>query len=119
MSGVMKKVKVCLKINDYKLEKDGMLNNDILSFQDEDELKTEMIYDWNTDRLIRDNDEMKLEINFQKEKEVIYLLKKWNKKLHQKIEVLKWQKEKNKVIATYWIEKEPFDFTLSYEEDRR
>lgn len=114
MSDVMKKVTVFLKINDYKLEKNGIFNNGILSLNDDD-YQTEIIYDWNKDNLIRDNEDITIKFNF-KENQVSYLLKKMNKKLQQKIDIIEFQKEKNKLKIKYKLEEETFCFDLSYEE---
>lgn len=115
MSDVMEKVTVFLKINDYKLEKNGIFNNGILSLNDDDENQTEIIYDWNKDNLIRDNEDITIKFNF-KENQVSYLLKKMNSKLQQKIDIIEFQKDKNKLRIKYKLEAETFCFDLSYEE---
>lgn len=111
----MKKVAIFLEINDYKLEKNGIFNNNILSLNDEDAQKTEIIYDWNNDQLIRDNDEITIKFNFNESK-VFYTLKSINSSMQQEIEVLSFQKENNNIKIVYKLEQEQFSFTLSYKE---
>ena len=114
----MKKVKISLKINDYKLNTTGFINNNILSFNDKDELKTNIIYDFNTDILIRDNSEITIKILFnEKEDNVEYILKKENATFKNKFTNLELIKKDNTLIINYRIEETDFILKLSYKED--
>ena len=73
----MQKVIVNLNINDYKLITHGYLNNEILSFIDNDELKTNIIYDFKNDLLIKDNKDITIKIKFkEKENNLEFFFKK-------------------------------------------
>ncbi len=114
----MKKVKVNLKVNDYQITTTGYLNNNMLSFNDKDEYKTNIIYDFNTDTLIRNNQELTTEINFQKQNNnVSYLLKETNNKFYHQLTNLSLHKQNTSVIIKYRIEKTDFILTLSYMEE--
>lgn len=114
----MKKVKITLKINDYTLNTDGFINNNILSFYDNDELTTNIIYDFNNDLLIRDNKEINIKIKFKEEPNNIeYFLKEANCKAYNQLNNYKLLKEKTSVIINYQIEENNFHLNLSYKEE--
>ncbi len=113
----MKQVKVNLKINDYELQTTGYLNNNILSFNDKDINKTNIIYDFNSDTLIRNNDEIMIKLLFNKEKEnVLYELKNNNCKFSNQLTKLSLHKTPTSVIIKYRIENLQFNMELSYME---
>ena len=113
----MKKTKIELQINDYFLKSTGYLNKNILSFFDKDQNKTEMIIDFNTNRFIRNNNEIKIEIDFNKE-EVEYHLKKEDLKFTQDIKTIMLKKSNNEYIINYQIEENPFVLNIKYEEEQ-
>ena len=113
----MKKTKIELKINEYFLNTIGYLNNNILSFFDKDQNKTEMILDLNTNRFIRNNNECKIEIDFDQE-EIKYYLKKEDLKFTQNIKTIMLKKNNNEYIINYQIEENPFVLNIKYEEEK-
>ncbi len=113
----MKKTKIELKINEYFLNTIGYLNNNILSFFDKDQNKTEMILDLNTNRFIRNNNECKIEIDFNQE-EIKYYLKKEDLKFTQNIKTIMLKKNNNEYIINYQIEENPFVLNIKYEEEK-
>ena len=113
----MKKTKIELKINEYYLNTIGYLNNNILSFFDKDQNKTEMILDLNTNRFIRNNNECKIEIDFNQE-EIKYYLKKEDLKFTQNIKTIMLKKNNNEYIINYQIEENPFVLNIKYEEEK-
>ena len=113
----MQKVNIKLKINDYSLEEEGYLNNDILSFKDQDLEKTEIIYDLKHDILIRDNKEITIKLNFkEKENNMKCLIKKENIELSNNFECLSLLKEKNNIIINYRIDETTFNLKIEYKE---
>lgn len=114
----MKKVNISLKINDYEITGAGYINNNILSFNDKDKLKTNIIYDFNNDLLIRDNKEITIKILFKEEPNNIeYYLKEQKCKLNNKLNKFKLIKDSSSVIINYQIEENTFELHLSYEEE--
>ena len=113
----MQKTKIKLKINDYFLDTTGFLNNNILSFFDKDQNKTEMIVDFTTNRFIRNNSEYKIEIDFNQE-EIKYHLKKEDLKFTQNIKTIMLKKNDNEYIINYQIEENPFMLNIKYEEEK-
>ena len=116
MSDVMQKIKVKLKINDYALNTNGYLNNNILSFNDKDSLTTNIIYDINNDLLIRDNNDITIKIDFNN-KIVEYFLKNEKYTLKQDIKIFKLHKNETSIIINYQIEENDFNLELLYEEE--
>lgn len=114
----MKKVKVSLKINDYKINTYGYINNNILSFKDNDKDNTKIIFDFNNNKIIRDNEEINLVIDLNN-KINTYKLKKENINFDQNIEINLLQNENNKYIINYQIEDNTFDLYLNYEEEEK
>ena len=113
----MKKVKVNLKINDYELDTFGFLNNDILSFYDKDKEKTNIIYSYRDNTLIRDNDSLLIKIFFNKEKDNIsYELKKEKMTFLHNFTNFSLKNIDGAVIINYRIEDTDFRLVLSYEE---
>lgn len=113
----MQRVKVYLKINDYCLNEDGFLNNNILSFNDKDLKRTNIIYNFNDNTLIRDNDEITIKMFFNKEKDnILYELKKEGVKIFNNFTNFSLQKEKQTVIINYRIEDANFYLKLTYKE---
>ena len=112
----MKKQKIELKINDYSLKTTGYLNNEILSFFDKDTNNTEIIIDLNNDILIRNNEDYKIKMNFQK-KIIEYKLKKENLEFDQDINIIMLKKSKNEYIINYQIEQISYNMQIIYKEE--
>ena len=113
----MKEVKIDLKINDYELTTTGYINNNILSFKDKDEQNTNIIYDFNNNTLIRNNQEIQIKLFFEvQDNNVEYLLKENNKKFYMQLEKISLHKDKTSVIIKYRIEDTDFILNLSYME---
>ena len=114
----MKKVKVSLKINDYVLETNGLIKDNILSFVDKDELKTNIIYDYNYNILTRENNEIKIILYFDKENNNMeYLLKKDNVKFFNNFIKKQLHSDNKAVIINYRMEEENFFLEISYREE--
>lgn len=113
----MKEVKIDLKINDYELTTTGYINNNILSFNDKDEQNTNIIYDFNNNTLIRNNQEIQIKLFFDvQDNNVEYLLKENNIKFYTQLEKISLHKDKTSVIIKYRIEDTDFILNLSYME---
>lgn len=113
----MKEVKIDLKINDYELTTTGYINNNILSFNDKDEQNTNIIYDFNNNTLIRNNQEIQIKLFFEvQDNNVEYLLKENNIKFYTQLEKISLHKDKTSVIIKYRIEDTDFILNLSYME---
>lgn len=116
----MQKKIVNLKINDYEITTNGFLNNEILSFNDNDELKTNIIYDFKNDLLIRDNKDITIKIKFKEEKDnVEFFLKNENITFNNNLDEFKLLKEATRVIIYYKIEENQFNLEISYKEEEK
>ena len=76
-----------------------------------------MILDLNTNRFIRNNNECKIEIDFNQE-EIKYYLKKEDLKFTQNIKTIMLKKNNNEYIINYQIEENPFVLNIKYEEEK-
>jgi len=114
----MKRCEIKLKINDYNLKTKGSINNNILSFYDKDKLKTNIIFDYKKDILTRDNDEMKLVLDFSKEEKNLEItLKKEKRTFFENLTKISLQHDGKKVIIIYRVEDIIYHLDLSYEEE--
>lgn len=115
----MKKVKIILNINDYKLDTFGYLNNNIISFKDKDLEKTEIIYDISNDVLIRDNSEMCIKMFFNKDMDNMeYNLKNYNLSFKSSFSKYKLLKDESHIIISYQVGDNLFNLSIYYEEVR-
>lgn len=111
----MKKVKTTLKINDFLIETDGILENNILKFEDK---LVKYEFDFISLTLKRENDEFYSFLDFKKENDnSTYLLKEIDKQITNNLVIKELQLQKNIVIIRYEIEEEVFNLILSYEEE--
>jgi len=114
----MKEVNVFLKINDYIVETKGIIDNMVLSFNDQDELKTKVTYDYNNNFLIRDNNEITITLYFEKDKNNLeYILKSNNNKFFDNFTKISLHQNNKEVIINYRIGEIFYHMTLSYKED--
>lgn len=107
----MKEVSVILKINDFILEKKGILKNNIVTFKDKD-----IVYTFDIDNLIliRDSLDYMITIDFYKEKSYCYYDKVNQTKFLLNLDIIELQNKKNVFIISYRIEEESFCFSLNY-----
>lgn len=114
----MKKIRVKIKINEYKIEKDGMINNDLLTCFDNDELKTKITFDFKNEVLTRENKEICIKLNF-KNRHLEYTLKEANKTFLNNFIILKLIIKNKEAIINYQIEEENFELKIFYEEYKK
>jgi len=114
----MKKIRVKIEINEYKIEKDGMINNDLLTCFDNDELKTKISFDFKNQVLTRENKEIVIRLDF-KSHQLEYTLKSVNKTILNNFIILKLIIKNKEAIINYQIEEENFKLKLFYEEKEK
>lgn len=111
----IKKYKIILKVNDFYVEKYGILKKNILLFEDNN-----IKYSFNFEKLvlIRENNEFLLIIDFIN-KNYEYILKESAKKICNNFIIKHLLKEDTSVIIKYRIEENEFCLFLSYKEVKR
>ena len=110
----MKEVNLKLKINDFLIEQQGKINENILSFS-----HNNVNYEFNIKELIlrRENNEFLSIINFKKKEDNnFYLLKEVSKEIINNLVIKELQVLENMFIIRYEIDEMVFDFVLKYEE---
>lgn len=110
----MKKVNLKLIINDFVIEEEGFIEENILFFSS-DNVK----YEFNIEDLVlkRENDEFLSIISFKKEKDNnFYLLKEVSKEIINNLVIKELQVLENMFIIRYEIEEVSYNFSLKYEE---
>lgn len=107
----MKKAKIKIEINDYIIEKEGIIDNDVLVVKDSSDKIT---FDQKKLLLIKENDELIINIDF-KNKTVIYELVKENQKFSNNFEIFSLTNEHKHVIINYRIEGASFLLKINYE----
>ena len=107
----MKKAKIKIEINDYIIEKEGIIDNDVLVVKDSSDKIT---FDQKKLLLIKENDELIINIDF-KYKTVIYELVKENQKFSNNFEIFSLTNEHKHVMINYQIEGASFLLKINYE----
>lgn len=110
----MPKKEVNIKINEYKIKTKGILNNDIITCFDNDELKTKTTFDFKNQVLTRENSEQEIIIDF-KSKIITNTLKEKNKTFLLEFNVLKLIIKNKEAIINYQIGEDNFNFSIYYE----
>lgn len=112
---IINKINVYIKVNDYKINTEGFLNQNKITCIDPND-NTNFIYDKETKVLTRENNTQKIEIDFQNKK-VKYTLKDYKKELTQDILIEKYIENENQIEITYLIEETKFELNISYNID--
>lgn len=107
----MKKAKIKIEINDYIIEKEGIIDNDVLIVEDS---KDKITFDNEKLLLIKKNDELIINMDF-KNKIIIYELVKENQKFSNNFEIISLTNEHKHVIINYQIEGASFLLKINYE----
>ncbi len=107
----MKKAKIKIEINDYIIEKEGIIDNDVLIVEDS---KDKITFDNEKLLLIKKNDELIINMDF-KNKIIIYELVKENQKFSNNFEIISLTNEHKHVIINYQIEDASFLLKINYE----
>lgn len=110
----MPKKEVNIKINEYKIKTKGILNNDIITCFDNDELKTKTTFDFKNQVLTRENNEQKIVIDFSS-KTITNTMKEKNKTFLIEFNVLKLIIKNKEAIINYQIGEDNFNFRIYYE----
>lgn len=109
----MAKVNVKININEYKIEKIGIINNDILSCFDNDLLKTKISFNFKDIVLTRENKDILIIIDFKKSI-IKYTLKEQNKTFLNKFTILKLIIKTKEAIINYQIGEDIFNLRIFY-----
>lgn len=107
----MEKIKVKIEVNDYKIENNGIIENDVLKTKDG---KTEVEFDIKRLILSRKNSEIYIFIDFKNEK-MIYQIPETNQKFYNNFTILSLTNDDKKVKIIYQMEKNNFLCSISYE----
>lgn len=107
----MIKVKAKININDYKIEKEGILDNDILTVQDND---TNLIFDYKNLILTRQNNDYEIIIDF-KNKTISYALTDIPQKFYNNFTILSLTNSNKQVMINYQIEENQFSLDIKHE----
>lgn len=107
----MEKVKVKIKINDYIIENKGIIDNEILTVNDNE---TKLIYDYKNNTLKRENKDYIIILDFNNKK-VTYNLKEVNNEFSNKLTILKLTNHNKQVNIKYEIEEEVFHLDIKHE----
>lgn len=107
----MEKIKVKIKVNDYKIENNGIIENDVLKTKDG---KTEVEFDLKKLILLRKNNEIYMLMDF-KNGEIIYQIPETSKKFYNNFTILSLTNDDKKVKIIYQMEESNFLCLISYE----
>ena len=107
----MKKIKAKIKINDYLIQKEGIINNDILTLKDD-----ELIFSFDYKNLILTNKgkDYEIQINFKNGK-VCYIFPETSEKFYNNFTILSLTNNNKQVMINYQIEKQLFSLHIKYE----
>ena len=106
----MKKVKIRIEINDYIIEDQGILDQEILTLKGEESIS----FDLKNLVLSKQNKDLIININF-KEKQVTYTLVEENKKFINNLTIFSLTNSNKQVIIRYRIEDADFTLKINYE----
>lgn len=107
----MKKANIKIKINDYIIENQGIIDKEILKVQDKDE---NIEFDTKNLILTKENTELKITMDFNKET-VIYDLIKEKGHFNNKLTTLSLTNSDKQVIIIYRIEDADYNLQINYE----
>ena len=107
----MQKAKIKIEINDYIIEKEGIIDNDVLVVEDN---KDKITFDCKKLLLIKENNELIINMDF-KNKSIMYKLVKEKKEFSNNIEIFSLTNEHKHVIINYRIEGASFLLKINYE----
>ena len=107
------KIKINIKVNNYKIENIGTKYKEILNCIDNNDNKTEVSFNLKKYILIRENKEIKIQMDFLNKK-INYYLKENNKNLTIPITVKDVNEKENQIEITYQTEEEIFNLKIEY-----
>lgn len=107
------KIKVYIEVNEYKINNTGTKYNEIINCTDNNDNITKISFDLKNNILTRENEEMKMNIDFLN-KQIKYHLKQENKNITFPIKINNLTKDKTKIIGIYQIENEIFKLKIEY-----
>lgn len=108
----MQKIDIKLKINDYNIEEEGILENNILKVKTDKEY---IEYDLNNNILLKEDKDLKIEMDFIN-KEIKYHLLKENKIFSNFFNIISLTNNDKKVIINYQIEQTSFLLEIEYKQ---
>ena len=109
----IQKIKVCIEVNEYKINNKGTKYNEIIHCTDNNDNITKISFDLKNNILTRENEEIEMNIDFLN-KQIKYHLKQENKSTTFPIKINKFNKEKTKIIGNYQIENDIFKLKIEY-----
>lgn len=107
------KIRVYIKVNDYKINNVGTKQNNEISCIDNNDNETQVIYNLENHSLTRDNKDIKITLDF-KNKKAEYDLKQENKSLVSDLEVKKLTKKGKLLNIIYIHNEETFNLKITY-----
>lgn len=107
----MQKVNIIIKINDYIIKNQGIIDKEILKVKDKDE---KIEFDIKKLVLTKENKELRITMDFNKET-VIYDLIKEKGNFNNKLTILSLTNSDKQVIIIYQIEDADFNLQINYE----
>lgn len=110
----LSKVIINYSLNNKEKVLKGIKSNNILKFQDEDYKFNIKILNKEID-LIRENDEVLVEMKFNSKSSCKYFLKQYNKCVTFDIELIKMNINDSDIELIYKVEEEKIEFKIHYE----
>lgn len=107
----MQKANIRIKINDYIIENEGIIDNEILKLKTNNE---DILYDIKNQVLIKIDNELELTLDF-KNKKVFYELIKEKQHFSTNFTIFSLTNSPKQVIIKYRIENTNFSLQINYE----
>lgn len=107
----MEKVKVKIKVNNYKIENIGILDKEVLKTKDQE---TEVEFDMEKLILTRKNKDIFITIDF-KNSTMNYIIPETNQKFSNKLVILSLTNTHKKYNIMYQMEDDIFNLIIKYE----
>ena len=107
----MKKISIKIKINDYTIENEGTIDNEVLKVESNNE---DITYDLKKQLLTKTNNDLKISLDF-KNKVVFYELIKEKQQFSNNFTIFSLTNSPKQVIIKYRIEDTDFYLQIDYE----
>lgn len=107
----MKKISIKIKINDYTIENEGIIDNEVLKVESNNE---DITYDLKKQLLTKTNNDLKISLDF-KNKVVFYELIKEKQQFSNNFTIFSLTNSPKQVIIKYRIEDTDFYLQIDYE----
>ena len=107
----MKKISIKIKINDYTIENEGIIDNEVLKVESNNE---DITYDLKKQLLTKTNNDLKISLDF-KNKVVFYELIKEKQQFSNNFTIFLLTNSPKQVIIKYRIEDTDFYLQIDYE----